>query len=701
MLCGSCFVLTDSMNIVTELPIGFFVFCAIAGFIYATILYYQNTKLSEFSVLVKRILFFIRFIAITLLAFFLLSPLIKHLSRRVEKPVIIIAQDNSESIAFGKDNRSKNQYLASLDKLSDELSSKYEVRKFSFGDFITEQNSFDSLGFDEKTTNIASFIEELQTRFANKNVGALILASDGLYNKGAHPVYASEKIKYPIYTIALGDTTIKKDLVLAKIEHNKVAYLGNKFPLQLNISAQKLKGQVTTVTIHKADKLLFSQSVNINSENFNTSIAVYLDAKETGLQHFSVRLSQLSDETNPENNKKDVYIEVMDARQKIAIIADAPHPDIAAIKLSLESNQNYEVESYLSDNFKSSLKSYSLIILHSLPNSKNNCAAVLKEAADNTIPIWGFSGANGSFKNGLNYMPASKLSEAEPVLEQGFPLFTISEQLKKAINDFPAIATSYNASGINNVSNVLFNQRIGIVDTKTPLMYFSTQNDSKMAVFNGEGIWRWKLQDYAANGNNQMFDELISKTVQYLAIKEDKSFFRVITKNNFYENETVEMQAELYNESYELINDPEINIMIVDKDNKKYPFTFSKTENAYRLNAGIFPVGDYKFQAQAKVGDKVYKQSGSFSVTALQIELTNTTADHQLLFQLAKKHSGEMMYLQNMNDLIEKLNNRDDIKSVAYTEKRLDELIHLKWIFFILLFLFTVEWFIRKRNGIY
>ncbi|MBA3971290.1 MAG: hypothetical protein H0X46_03965 [Bacteroidetes bacterium] len=287
------------------------------------------------------------------------------------------------------------------------------------------------------------------------------------------------------------------------------------------------------------------------------------------------------------------------------------------------------------------------------------------------------------------------------MLDENFPLFTISEELRSAFKDFPAVTSPFGSFQSDNNSNVLLYQRIGIVDTKTPLMLFNNTGENKTAMFMGEGIWRWKLQNFAANGNHVLFDEFISKTVQFLSVKVDKSFFKVLGKNNFFENEAIEFEAEVYNESYELINEPEVNIVFTNSNNKKFNYSFSKTTNAYRLNAGMLPVGEYKYDAKVKVGQKVYQQHSEFSISALQVELTNTVADHQMLYSLAKKHSGEMVYPADLTSLSDKLNAREDIKSVSYSEKKLTDVINLKWIFFLILILLSVEWFIRKRNGAY
>lgn len=691
------------MNIVFEYPSWFILFCFIAGLAYAFFLYRKDKKMAEVPAWIVRTMAVLRFLAVALLSFLLLSPLLKTVSREVEKPVIIVAQDNSESLVAGKDSSFyRGEYRKKLQQLIDQLGDKYEVRSYAFDDRVKELAAADSLTFKGKQTDMSALFDEIETRYSNRNVGAVILAGDGLYNKGANPLYMSSKLKVPVYTIALGDTAVKKDIVLSKVDHNRVAYLGNQFPLEVVVDARQLKGKTSVLTVSKGDATLFTQTVSFNSDACTTTVPVLLDAKEAGLQHYKVKLSVLPGEASAANNARDVFIDVLDARQKILILADAPNPDVAAIKEALDANLNYEVESYTIDNFNQPLKKYNLVILHQLPGTRTPAARLLSEIDAAGIPVWAFSGAGALLKSDLSYVSASpRANECEPVLDNNFPLFTISNELRNAVKDFPAVMSPFGNYQAGSSSNVLFYQRIGVVDTKIPLMEFNTVGENKIALFNGEGIWRWRLQDFAAHGNHDLFDELVSKTVQYLSVKVDKSFFRIIAKNNFLENEPVEMEAEVYNESYELINTPEVSVVFTNAANKKFSYTFSKTSNAYRLNAGMLPVGEYKYDAKVKAGEKIYTQHGEFSVSALQVELTNTTADHQLLYSLAKKNNGEMIYPAGMEQLSGKLNAREDIRPVSYSEKKLRDVISLKWIFFIALLLISAEWFMRKRNGAY
>src|ERR1039458_9599962 len=88
------------------------------------------------------------------------------------------------------------------------------------------------------------------------------------------------------------------------------------------------------------------------------------------MQRYTVKLSDVDGEVSFANNVKDIFIDVLDGRQKILILADAPHPDVAAIKNALESNENYEVNSFIANDFDKSLVGYNLVILDQLPSSK-------------------------------------------------------------------------------------------------------------------------------------------------------------------------------------------------------------------------------------------------------------------------------------------------------------------------------------------
>ena len=129
-----------------------------------------------------------------------------------------------------------------------------------------------------------------------------------------------------------------------------------------------------------------------------------------------------------------------------------------------------------------------------------------------------------------------------------------------------------------------------------------------------------------------------------------------------------------------------------------YPFYFSKTESGYSLNTGILPIGNYSYTSKTSAG---LLFNGKFKVIALQAEFNDLKANHELLSEMASFNNGEMFTMNSLNKLKDKILDNKEIVNTLHTEKTLEEIIHKKWIFFLLLLLLSTEWFIRKREGGY
>ena len=694
------------LQLILEYPIWLSGLCLLAGAAYAFLLYYKEKILFDISKYLKVILFTFRFLAVSVLAFLLLDPLLKSWNKTVEKPILILAHDNSTSVLSNSDSLYyQTKYKEEIENFKKGLSEKFDVKQLLFGADVREENV---ITFEDKRTDISELIREIENRYANRNIGALVIASDGIYNKGTNPIYQPYKFKAPIYTIGLGDTTNKKDIILSKVYYNKLAYLGNTFPLEILSEVNKCKGCSYQLSIKKNGQQLFYKKITSDNEHFFNTTQVQLEAREKGLQRYSIILSRVEGEVTYENNQQDIFIDVLDSRQKIVLLAASPNPDIAAIKSAIAQNKNYEIESFLVNDFKKNLKEYSLVIFYQLPDLSGNGSSLIEVAQKLQVPSLFFAGLNVSYAQfnklqigvNVNALPG-KFNEIQAIKNKNFTLFSGNESFNKVYAELPALYTPFGNVKYSNAFTPLFFQKIGMVETEEPLALFNAQSEPKTGVIIAEGWWRWRLANYARYQNHDAFNEWIQKSVQFLSANQDKSKFRVFTKKLFDENEPIEIEAELYNDAFELFNEPEITINIFDSNKKRYPFTFVKTSNAYRLNAGYLPVGDYTYEANVKYSDKILKQSGSFSISAIVIEQLQTKANHQLLNSISEKHGGKLFLPDQLSALKDELLQREDLLPIAYSEQKLNELINLKWIFFIILMLLSIEWFLRKRFGGY
>lgn len=691
-----------SIKIVTEYPIWLIAFCLLAGVGYAFFLYRNDSRFEDVKFWLKRTMFIFRALVVSILCFLLLSPLIKTIFNTIEKPIIVIAQDNTSSILMNKDSVFyKTEYLTKIDNLKQKLSSTYDVKMYGFDEQFDEK---DEINFTGKITNLSNVFDELENRFYNQNIGAVILATDGIFNEGSNPVYTSQSNGVPIYAIALGDTTPQKDIILKDVVLNKLTFLGNQFPMEINGLVQEGEGFKTKLEITNRGKIVFEKEYQINSSNFSINENILVEAKEVGVQNYKVKFSTIENEVSIANNLQDVYIEVLDGRQEILILANAPHPDLKALKLSIESNENYKVKTQMLNDFNGNTEAFSLVILHQLSGYEE----AVQKLNQSKTSVWYILDAKttvnqfNKLKTGLEILNSNGQSnQVLANVNDQFPLFSLAEKTIKYINNTSPLLTVFGTYKIQENGYNLLHQKIGSVITESPLMTFFQNGNKKVAILAGEGLWKWRIQEFNKTKKHEAIDELINKTVQFLSVKEDKSKFRLIVKNRFLENEEVLFNAELYNDSYELSNEPEIELLVTNEGEDEFKFNFNKTSNAYFLNAGIFNPGAYQYVATVMLGDKKYVEKGEFQVAQIQLEMNNTIANHQLLANLVKKHDGGLFYpsnIEGVNDAIQKNNN---ITSIIFEEKDLKELINLKWIFGLILLLLSAEWFLRKRNGAY
>jgi hypothetical protein len=678
------------VQIISNYPWYYTLLCLVAGFVFSGALYFRDKKNIDRSKTLLISLAGLRFVSVSLIALLLLDIFIKRLVNETEKPVIILAQDNSSSIVSGKDSTElKTEYSKALVAFVNAIKEKYDVKSYQFDAETKPSESFD---FKGKETDIS-----IENNYANKNIGAIILATDGIYNKGTNPLYSIDKLNTPIYTVALGDTIPLKDVWIQTINYNQIAYLGNAFPAEVAVNAIDLKDKQVTISISQQGKLVKQENVIITSNSFSKTYNFVLDATSAGVQKYTVTLSTLEDDKNKQNNTQSFIVDVIDNREKILILANAPHPDIAAIEQSISASQTYEVEVSLLDKFTKPLKPYSLIILHQTANIPQRILAELK-ANNQSVFFIGLNAPTGIL--GIDAHTASnRFNDVEPSVQTHFSLFTISDALKNYLKELPDVTCNFGNQTISNGANSLINQRIGAVDTDNPLLYFNELNGIKTASFIGDGIWRWRMRDFADHNNFNLFNELISKTVQYLSVKADKSFFKVFTKKIINENEALDFTAEVYNQSYEQITEPDVTLILKDAQNKTYNYTFSKKQTFYSLAAGQFPAGEYTYEAKVKYSDKLYTKTGMVIIKEIVSEKINTVANHQLLFQLSKQSGGKLVYRNQLEQLQKEILANDTIKSITYSHKQLTDLVNLKWLFFLIVLLLSVEWFLRKYNG--
>lgn len=682
-------------------------FCLAVAVALTWFLYRRDPAFRDVPRIYIRLLALLRFLSVFVILFFLLQPFVRMMKNVDEKPLLIFAQDNSGSVILNeKGDYYKQEYLSRMNRFLDEFRYEADVVLIPFG-FSSRPG--DSVVFGDAASDYQNVLDYIRNTYSNRHVGALVMAGDGIINRGVDPSLNEAGLWFPVYSIAMGDTTRQMDLAIKEVMHNKVTYAGNRFALKSYIVSSLGKGEKTVLTISSGSQIHFRKELQITSDNWMYELNTDLPAEKAGIVHYTIALTTISGEKNVRNNRQDIWVEVMESRRKIVVLYDSPHPDIGAIRQSLATNGQFVTEALQINEFRGNVRDYDVVILHQIPSKKYAATELLKQMVPAEKPVWFILGGQSnveqfnSLNTGLKISRAGQVfDEAVPSYSGSFSLFRLSENMDAFISTLPPLIAPYGEYSTPFPQNVALQQKIKNVVTARPLMmYTDIPSQGKYAITAGEGLWRWRLKCYSEYGHFDFFDEWVSTTVQYLAAGAKKERFTVAVRNSYSSSEAVVAGAEVYDKTFTPDNRYDVTMMLTDSSGRNYEYTFARQDAFYRLSCGILAQGRWKWQASVNAGGETFRKNGEFIVTESLLENNDLTARHDVMLKLAVLNGGCMVNDTAFSALADSLRMAPSMKTIRHAEYDMFDLIEVVYLLLMLALFLSAEWFFRKFLGSY
>jgi len=403
----------------------------------------------------------------------------------------------------------------------------------------------------------------------------------------------------------------------------------------------------------------------------------------------------------------------VEGKKKIVLIAPAPHPDIKALKAVVEKNSNYEFVVHIPGVAEAKpdlLKpgAAELFVFHQVIDWAGKTTSLFQNLYRSNSSVLLMIGSNSNLRQLAVYQVpiqfesiGGQWDDVTPVINSAFRDFSFSENTNGIFARYPPADVPFGKFTWPSSATILLYQRIGSIATDRPLLMTWPDNNRKIAVLIGEGIWRWRLNEFADTGNTVAFDELFSKLVQYLSTLEDKRKFRSFPlQNEFSETEPVIIESQVYNDLFELVYGNTVKLEVRNEQNEAFNYSYVISPGGARYRIGGLKEGVYRFKASTVLSDKTEVVTGQFLVRAQNLEAQNLTADFGLLRTLAQQTGGKFYKAATIAQLNTDLQ-QVKAASLIHTEETFNQLINQKWVFFLLLALISAEWFTRKYLGGY
>lgn len=673
----------------STLTILFIVLAAIIAFMMVFFQYFFKEKQKGKHLLVFAVL---RFFSIFFMLVLFINP--KTTIKQFEdiKPGLNILVDNSSSIRYsGQEEQVKS--LLALTKNNKELNEKFTINYYAFSDQVAKQDTFN---FDQQETNILNSLQSLES-INNEVTAPVVLITDGNQTQGAN--YEFYRSKQQIYPVIVGDTLRYDDLQISQVNVNRYTTLNNKFPVEVFLLYDGNETINKTLTVIQNNAVVFSRTVQFTQDKNSQNIQFHLPASKVGLHNYNIAIAPLPNEKNKLNNDHNFSIEVIDEQAKILIVTTINHPDISMLKRSIEMNQQRKVDILNDLNSNVKFNDYQLVIIYQPNRNFNKIIDNILNSNTNVFVItgtktdWKFLNQAQPFfkRNSIN-----KTEEYAAVFNLTFDEFILEDI---GFSEYPPLEDYFGQIQFSAPIKPILYQKIVNYETEEPLLTTFSLQDKRGAVLFGENIWKWRMYNKVTKQSFLEFDTFFDQLIQYLSSFKRTNRLEINYKPFEFANSKIMITSQFFDANYNFDKDALLELTITNLDTKtsrKIPFTLN--QNNFQVSLSDLTAGNYSFNV--KVQNQNITKTGALTVLPYEVEQQFTTANIKDLKGIAEASGGSYFYINQTNDLIETLLSDKRFVTVQKSIEKTVSLIDWKLLLGFVLFLLSLEWFLRKYRGL-
>ncbi len=698
-------------------------------------LYTYRVTIPPITNFFRTILIILRTLAISLLLFIIFEPILTRISANIVKPKVAVLIDNSLSVAMNDSRGSRKEELISALKNSGIKDFKDDEIVFAhFDSDVSPIFSFntDSLKLNGQSSDISKAINWASKNIEIQNIQAILMFTDGAFNAGINPIYSAEQFGKPVFIVGVGDSNQAKDVALESIITNDITYVDIPVPVNINLLVNGFEQGELKVQLFDNNNQIAEQNILINPETRSYPLVFEYIPKTEGVHKLTAKASQLQGEITLKNNQISEFIRVLKGKRRIVVFAGSPSPDLTFLRNSFSQEEDIEIKTFIQKQgseyynvapTQSEIKDAELIVFVGFPivSTSNSSLDLIKKELANGKPLLFIASQNTDYyklKVLEDFIPftvqstrANEFLVVPDISEKatGNPIIRVNgnEQDKNLWNELPPIFRTETFVRVKPESEIISSFKVNNVPFKEPLIVSRSFQGQKTIAVLGYGIYRWKLLGYAAEiakGRKDavdLFNIFVQNSRKWLSVNQDKKNVVIKTNKKFYvSSEKITFIAQVYDAAYNFVDNATVSVKIQGNNEQRDLILVSMGNGRYTADVSGLREGDYSFKGSASLNGKLLgTDDGRFSIGDLSPEYQNFTMNAKLLRTISDRSGGKFYTSENV------ANFKDDLKNVKnFTEKSVVNkseiaLWNLFWILIIIVLLFSLEWFIRKRLG--
>ena len=645
-----------------------------------------------------------------------------------KKKVVGILLDGSKSMAQ-YENNPFIETVEMVHRITSAIGNEVEVKKYIFDSELRDLSADDRAEGD--LTDISKSLKKLLKENRSETVSAVILLSDGQWNQGEPPDLKSNFSAVPIHVVGIGKKEKSRDIRISSVNAKSVMFLGDSMKITLSLLSDGFSGKNAEIRVYGEGISEKIKNISLPEDGFLKDVDFYLSFDSEGEKNLQIELSNLEGESTYSNNRRRKIINVISKKKNLLLLGGAPSAEYVFVKDLLNSREEFDVTSMVQSGnnkwyergtllLESDFDLFIFVGFPSDQSSENDIGMLLQELTGKPVSLLFINSGStdfdklGSFESflpvrSMSVPGAVRYNEGNLKLEDDgkFHPFTkqsdfLSETLEAWHNMPPAYfpLLSWKLKETSKVLMSIETRKINS-DTNFPALIVSGEGPKKSAMIMTVDSRNFDRLLRAVGEPSSTWKNTLINGVKWLSSSELPKRINVVTEKKIYsQGEKIRFTAQVYDDSYNLIDDANLSVEIKFESDMSKVFEFDLQNRANGSYIGEYrskQPGEFYYKAVAKRGDILIGEfEGKFGVETYSPEFDNLFRNEKLLKSIAEKSGGIYYPFESFNP--DSLNIASDV--IIEKSDRTFEAWSNQILMFILLSLLAVEWYMRKRGGL-
>ncbi len=663
---------------------------------------------------------------------------------------VLVVYDGSRSMGLGDRDQTRAEAVVAHrtdnDRVFRDLSARATLESYVFGrgmQPIAEQPN--PLPADQGRTQLGRLLKELQWQAAGRDVGAVILYSDGADSEGLTREEAerlAQQVEAPIHTIGFSRRDSAKDLAIRRVRVDDFAFVHNTVTMDVEVEARGLRFSQVPVTLRRDGAVLQTQDVEL--EDGVGRVTFEFKPRQVGREVYGVSTPVQVGEAIEANNQKDVVLRVIRDRIRILQVAGRPSWDVRFLRELLKRNPNVDLISFfilrsvtdvhkasqdelalipfpVNDLFTTELPSFDVVIYQNFSYRPYRMAHYLRNIRRYVLDGGSFLmiGGDQSFEPG--FYAGTPIAEILPVRLGGglawdpapFTPRLTGEGRRHPVTRIgePGVAPSSTFERLPQLEG--FNGSTGLMPGAQALLAHPTLpgnppvvsirevGDGRSMAVATDSLWFWRYEAVGQGTSGREYERFWQQSLRWLIRDPELSRVRAdLRRSVVYRDEPVSAEIRVLGLDYSGIEGAEVEASLVPLDaeveGRGEAVTTGPDGLAVLSFDGLAP-GSYLLEIRAyDGGESVGTAREPVIVQASDVEMQSPFPRPDLMKAIAEASGG------TYTDV------REPLKPIALEDPRrveVDRTLTLSiWDgpvpLLLLLGLLTAEWWLRRRGGL-